>query len=457
MPKRTIFLCMFTAVSVLLVLSARHTDAQYLGMNCPGQWVTNAAGGQSCQCPDGSFANGQMVGGSWQPYCPASGQIYETQQPETINCGGWSCPVGSQCSRVNYGNCLPNGVNECANGTMCPAGYQCTSRGTDCIAAGAVECGNHSCYPGYYCGSGDSCIQEGSIDCGNGNSCPAGNKCTSDGAHCIASDTVDCGDYFCVPGLKCGTGKKCLVADAVDCGNGNSCEAGHICRPGGGCATHEQLAAEKAAAEERKKFEAAQKEEERKQKIAQEEENRKAKTALEQGVSGTKGSNGAQLNSDLKDIRTLQPPTGSSSQQAVSPQPIPKSCPSTLSYPGQLLDKNGCPAVTVGAPLQTKAPPSTKTNDARNNPYLSPGPTPQNKVSAQKRVIGSYLKGAAKENEECPKGPFITGNICAVNAMPGLLCDVCKTGTYCDLYEDSSVGNCKTKRDCHAVCRPNRL
>jgi hypothetical protein len=92
-------------------------------------------------------------------------------------------------------------------------------------------------------------MAQGASDCGNGSSCSDGRKCSRDGKHCVAQDTVDCGSHFCNAGNKCGSGNSCLNLTAVDCGNGNSCQAGYLCRNGGGCVTRETLAAEKAAAE----------------------------------------------------------------------------------------------------------------------------------------------------------------------------------------------------------------
>ena len=117
------------------------------------------------------------------------------------------------------------------------------------MPAGNTECGNHSCTPGYYCGSRDNCLANGSADCGNGSSCPAGNKCARDGKHCLAQDTVDCGNHFCSSGQKCGSGNACLAQGEVDCGGGRTCPAGNVCVKGTpGCMTRAALA-ERAAEE----------------------------------------------------------------------------------------------------------------------------------------------------------------------------------------------------------------
>ena len=57
---------------------------------------------------------------------------------------------------------------------------------------------------------------------------------------------VDCGSHSCGSGTKCGSRGTCIASDAVDCGNGKSCPAGYLCRRSGGCASHEQLAEERA-------------------------------------------------------------------------------------------------------------------------------------------------------------------------------------------------------------------
>jgi hypothetical protein len=91
------------------------------------------------------------------------------------------------------------------------------------------------------------------MDCGAGHGyCNEGQKCSRDGKHCIAQNTVDCGSHFCGPGMQCGSNNSCLAQGAVDCGGGRSCPAGDICLKGGAeCITPAALAqrveAEKAA------------------------------------------------------------------------------------------------------------------------------------------------------------------------------------------------------------------
>lgn len=281
-------LCAFLLLSIVamqLTSAAFAQSSDQLG--CPGQWVPNGRGGTGCQCPDGSFASARDVGGFWQAYCPTAQPQYQPTPTPIGSCGSWNCPLGTHCSLKTYGVCLAAGDTECASGGICSAGYQCNSRSTKCIPVDNAECGDSSCRPGYYCGSRNACIAEGDIDCGNGGSCPSDKKCSRDLKHCIPTDIVDCGDHFCNPGRKCGSGTQCLASDSVDCGKGKSCTAGYVCRKGGGCATREELAAEYAAEQKRKKEEAEKKEEERKRKIAEQKAKDEAKrqTKAEQNAA----------------------------------------------------------------------------------------------------------------------------------------------------------------------------
>jgi hypothetical protein len=172
----------------------------------------------TCQCPDGSLAGYQGCASATPPpsNCPA-GSSYCANS-------GACCGSGLYCSK--YG-CTPLGAVDCGTG-FCNPGQVCTSNGR-CMPAGESECGDHSCKPGSYCGSRHTCMQNGTADCGNGSTCPAGNKCTRDRAHCISQDMVDCGSHFCGPGLRCGSGNQCLAASATDCGNGMACSPGQKC------------------------------------------------------------------------------------------------------------------------------------------------------------------------------------------------------------------------------------
>ncbi len=315
---------------------------------CDGQWITNSAGGQSCLCPDGTLASGIGSGESWvgpcalkyggapqgpaapqpapapapQSVCPYGTQEcgnyccnpgfycskYGCVQQGAIDCGGWACPPETSCSRNKFNTCIQSGYTECSSGGSCGPGLRCTANGQSCMPRGNTECGNHSCGPGYYCGSQDSCLAQGATDCGNGRacpngqkcsrdgsrclddratecgdhaceagyfcgsqnsclaqgttdcgngkSCPAGKKCSQDGKHCFDTSIVDCGSYFCNAGNKCGSGARCLASGDVDCG-GRSCSAGYICRPGGSCASREEIVKEQAIEKQRKRDEAA--------------------------------------------------------------------------------------------------------------------------------------------------------------------------------------------------------
>ena len=184
-------------------------------------------------------------------------------------CGSMCCSPGNFCSR--YG-CAPNGAIECGN-HYCNPGQQC-SRSGGCQPAGSVDCGIYYCQPGercasghraclsstdtdcggYHCSSGSKCSSAGCLpeeatDCGNRTYCRAEQKCSRDGTQCLPRDSVDCNSHVCGTDMKCGSKQTCIAAGAIDCGDGRSCPSGSVCRREGGCATQEELAAEKAAVE----------------------------------------------------------------------------------------------------------------------------------------------------------------------------------------------------------------
>lgn len=254
---------------------------------CPaGSTPVYAGGGTMCQCPDGSYAG--LDSGcpetrpryNYQPqvrYCDTGGTCrldqtccgdrccnagyycssYGCTPTGAVDCGTYYCNPGQKCAR-NRNGCFSNDVVDCGE-YSCQLGQRCASGLRACLSEEDTQCGNHICSAGYFCGSKNACLAEGTNDCGNGQSCPSDKKCSRDGKRCLDKDIVDCKDFFCREGSKCGSGKQCLASDAVDCGRGRSCEAGYVCRKTGGCATREELAAEKAAEEERKHEVAAQK------------------------------------------------------------------------------------------------------------------------------------------------------------------------------------------------------
>jgi hypothetical protein len=221
------------AVAVLMIDPPSSASAQTF--QCPaGTTQISGGGGIECQCPDGSLAGfSGCRGGGQQPY---------SQQP-VVDCGDWTCQIGGRCSQVRYNGCVPNDYSECATGSLCGPGSQCTTQGS-CMPVGSTECGNSSCRPGAFCGSRNVCMWAGSSDCGNGISCSGDTKCSRYSRSCIPDAAVDCPTGYCDGGKKCGSGNKCLAATDVDCGTGKSCSAGYVCRREGGCATPAQLAAE---------------------------------------------------------------------------------------------------------------------------------------------------------------------------------------------------------------------
>lgn len=227
---------------VVLIASSslvRGQQTDQFGNYCEGHWQ-----GGYCICPDGSLANGTMVGNTVRSVC--SQAQYRAPEPTGVNCGDWTCAVGQHCSRVRYNWCISNDEHECSSGITCKLGSSCSRSGTMCLGSTDVDCGSYSCRSGYVCGSRNSCLAENSTDCGNGTACPSGKKCSRDLKFCLAKEAVDCGSYSCGEGSKCASGNKCLRKEAVDCGAGRSCAAGELCRPGGGCATRAQLVEEEA-------------------------------------------------------------------------------------------------------------------------------------------------------------------------------------------------------------------
>jgi len=233
----------------------------------------------------GNYSGGAPELADWyNRNCQGGGQQYQPARPAGINCGDWTCSYGSHCSRVHYGRCITDGHTECNSGWTCPPGSYChPTNSTGCIWNGYQPCGSTACAPGNYCGSRNTCMAEGADDCGNGSSCSSGKRCSRDRKACIDSETVDCNGYYCKEGYKCGSGKQCLASDAVDCGGGRSCSVGYVCRKTGGCATREELAAEKAAEEQRKREEAERRkaEAEAKKEAARQAEQERQRIAAE--------------------------------------------------------------------------------------------------------------------------------------------------------------------------------
>ncbi|WP_210209483.1 hypothetical protein [Undibacter mobilis] len=71
------------------------------------------------------------------------------------------CPAGTEyCPRFNL---------------CCGSGNYCSVYG--CIQRGSIECGGYSCSPGNQCSRGGGCIPEGAVDCGSGSYCQEGSVC----------------------------------------------------------------------------------------------------------------------------------------------------------------------------------------------------------------------------------------------------------------------------------------
>lgn len=338
---------LFIVAMLFLVLPAGEARSQQyddFGNLCDGQWADNGNGGKGCLCPDGSWANGEMEGNLVHSVCASAGarDNYRPRRPAGIDCGDWTCPPGFYCSRKSYGQCVQNGATECPSGTICGDGYQCGSGGNTCLPIGNTECGNGSC--------------------------PSDKKCSRDERHCLDKEAVDCNSYFCKEGEKCGSGKQCLASDADDCHDGKSCSAGYVCRRDGGCATPEQLAAEQDAAAKQKKAEL----------------DREKAEALK-AAKDKSNPTGAILNPDLKNIKSLPPPSDPAElqQSKSSADPYPRAC-STFGGKDATLDKYRCPKPTATQSVQS----GRKVNSTGDNPFLG---TPASKKAAAER-------DAAEEN-----------------------------------------------------------
>jgi hypothetical protein len=106
-----------------------------------------------------------------------------------LDCGkGKSCPAGSSCSRDRQ-HCVPAGGADCGSFT-CGAGLKCSKRGNGCLSNDAVDCGSFTCNAGNKCGSANRCLAQNEVDCGGGKSCPVGNVCVNGGNECLTKEQL---------------------------------------------------------------------------------------------------------------------------------------------------------------------------------------------------------------------------------------------------------------------------
>ncbi len=138
-------------------------------------------GQQSSGCPDGYEVCGNMCCGP-SNYCSRYGCIAR----ESIECGGYYCHPGQQCSRS--GGCQP---------------------------AGSVDCGAYYCQPDQKCGKGwRACLAQDAVDCGprRATSCPAGSICWIAPAD---YGSVKKGKLYC-PTAREATGTENAIREVAD-------------------------------------------------------------------------------------------------------------------------------------------------------------------------------------------------------------------------------------------------
>lgn len=138
-------------IAFIMVLPAPEVVAQ----NCPAlcyQWPQ----GDCARCLRGEGTmncTGSAYGGMQCQFIPRQQQQRVPQGG--VNCGGYYCNAGQQCSKNRKG-CQPAGKVDCGD-YWCDPGMQCAKNSRMCLAEGQVECGFGFCSRGYRCAANNSC------------------------------------------------------------------------------------------------------------------------------------------------------------------------------------------------------------------------------------------------------------------------------------------------------------
>lgn len=417
--RRPSVMLRLVTVAILVVVQLCAAQAQWSGNDsglCPnGHWVYQ---GYAAMC----VPNQSQPQQPQQPLCPAGSEYcahvnlccgsgnycstYGCIERGSVECGGWHCSPGQQCSRLQ-GRCLPSGKVDCG-AYYCEQGQTCGSSHRACLASKDTDCGGYHCTDGQKCASGKRCIPQTATDCGAGKGyCSDGKKCSRDGKRCMAESDVDCGSFSCGSTNKCGSGNQCLAQNAVDCGGGKSCPVGNICVKGGAeCLTKEQLAA-RVAEEKRVKADAALREREAadakvwlaKEKARLEKE-RKTAEAAAAAASKKLDSAGKTCATDAEKIEAIARGKSLSHLPACKPSDG-KQAGSPNGQPGS---KNGVTGAKGGAVLN----PDLEHSTTISSPAPAPGdkpPSGQSSPSAPKACSTFLPRDAALDEHGCPKQP----------------------------------------------------
>lgn len=160
-------------------------------------------------CCDVEF---QCVHASGRDICIPAGATYCDGRSEQE----W-CPVGTRCGRRL---CVPVWLDECADGSYCPGGYECTELNPPCCPIGTSACDNRCCPVGTTCTTFNGepyCLSIGAEICRTSfgdTICPVGTFCESDG-FCLNDRYLRQAYEYCGGGRLCSQNEHCtgLCAD----------------------------------------------------------------------------------------------------------------------------------------------------------------------------------------------------------------------------------------------------
>lgn len=448
-------------------------------------------------------------GGSCASGMKCTSDGHHCMPAENAECGNHSCGPGHFCG--SNSTCMQTGANDCGNGISCAAAQRCSRDAKRCLEKEAVDCGSFSCNPGQKCASGHTCINKEAVDCGNGTLCPAGSLCKRGGA-CITRE-----EYAQQRAEEARLRQENAARSKREAEENRVAVLKRVAEQRETARLKQeeqrrQLAKEKEEADRRRA--AAQKEADEKraaalkearervaaaqtrlreeqelarlQKEAQriaaqtkrEQELRRASpntkispvpSATDVAASGPQRGSSVVLNTDLRNVSTLQPravqgKSGTSGGKIPDASSAPVTC-STFNKNDPSLDKYGCPRPQFQSSQPTKQAPPAQPTKTLYNPFSNPSPAAFAKSQAeeQKRakdpnlIIGAIPRDT-KEDTDC--GHFwqvMTNNCITVGSSPrwGKRCMVCTVTNWCDLHQNNRVDTkCKpVKTGCHEICR----